>query len=71
MWLALTFAVLDLIVGGYLLWFAQRRQRHRREPVLVVGAFLVLTSAFLLYVAWEAAHPTVHKIFVPADPTLG
>jgi hypothetical protein len=71
MWRALTFAVLDLAVGGYLLWFARRRQQHRREPVILVGAFLVLTSAFLIYVAWKAAHPTVHRIFVPADSAAG
>ena len=69
MWLALTFAVLDLAVGGYLLWFAKRRQRQRREPVVFVGAFLVLTSAFLVYIAWKAGHPTVHKIFEPVELT--
>ncbi len=40
------------------------------KPAIFVGAFLVLASAFLVYVAWKAAHPTVHKIFVPTDPTL-
>jgi hypothetical protein len=71
MWHALTFAVLDLTVGGYLLWFARTRQQRRHEPVILVGAFLVLASAFLVYVAWRAAHPTVHKIVVPIDSTLG
>jgi hypothetical protein len=69
MWRALVFAVLDLASGGYLLWYARSRERRRREPVAIVGAFLVLTSVFLVYVAWRSAHPTVHKAFVPVDST--
>jgi hypothetical protein len=45
--------------GGYLLWYARSRERRRREPVAIVGAFLVLMSVFLVYVAWRSAHPTL------------
>ena len=71
MWRALVFAVLDFAGGGHLLWYARSRERSRREPVSIVGAVLVLTSVFLVYVAWRSAHPTVHKVFVPVDSTGG
>jgi hypothetical protein len=44
---ALLFAVLDLIVGGYLLWYARSRQRRDRESVAVVGVLLLVVAGCL------------------------
>lgn len=34
---------MDLIVGGYLLWYARNRERRNREPVAAVGVLLLLS----------------------------
>ena len=57
MWRALTFEVLDLAGGGYLPWFARCRQQELREPVILIAVFLIMTSAFLIYVARKGGAP--------------
>ncbi len=72
--LALLFAVVDLIVGGYLLWYARSRQRHDRESVAVVGELLLLIAGCLTFVSYQVAHrPVVVHHYDPArqEPDSG
>jgi len=49
----------DLIVGGYLLWYARNRERRNREPVAAVGVLLLLIAGCLTFVSYQVAHRPV------------
>jgi hypothetical protein len=54
--LAWVFAAVDLLVAGYLLGYARRRQQGPREPIVAVGLVLVLIGMTLGVVTWRAEH---------------
>jgi hypothetical protein len=64
--LSLVLALVDAVVGAYLLWYARKRQRGPKEPVAIVGLVLLIVAGYLGAVAWKAAHPTVHRVSVHA-----
>jgi len=67
--LALFFALVDLTVGGYLLWYARSRERRDRESVAVVGLMLLLVAGCLTLVSYQAAHrPVVVRHYDPGEP---
>jgi len=67
--LAVLFAVVDLVVGGYLLWYARSRQRRDRESVAVVGVLLLVVAGCLTLVSYQAAHrPVVVHHYDPGQP---
>jgi hypothetical protein len=69
--LAWAFAAVDLLVAGYLLGYARRRQQGPREPIVAVGLVLVLVGVTLGVVTWRAEHGRPVVVEVDYDGTAG
>lgn len=60
MFLAVVFALADLSVGVWLVWYANSGRQRRPEPAAVVGITLLVAAVFLSYVAWKIGHRPPH-----------
>jgi predicted PurR-regulated permease PerM len=65
--LAVVFAVVDGLVGAYLLWYAARRQRRDRGALAVVAVFL-LFAALGLSVVGLLPQPREPRPLPPSAP---
>lgn len=61
----LVLAAVDLVVGGFLLWYAGARQRGSKDPVLAVGISLLLIAAGLGVIDWRAHRAPTVVVQVP------